>query len=105
MKVGDRVGAVLSASEDQVFVLGYGVYEGLHPIGPEAVGALACALRIVGKPNPRIRLDSGEIVYGCECWWGPEEQVKTQVAQYDIVHNVSIDEERAKALAEAEADA
>jgi hypothetical protein len=37
-------------------------------------------------------------VYGCECWWGPEEQIKLQVANaeskgYEIIM-VSIDEIR-----------
>lgn len=26
----------------------------------------------VRPSNPKIILDDGEVVWGCECWWGPE---------------------------------
>ena len=25
------------------------------------------------EQNPKIRLDSGEVIYGCQCWWVPVE--------------------------------
>jgi len=28
------------------------------------------------KPSPKIRLDNGSVVWGCECWWGPETPVR-----------------------------
>ena len=65
-EVGDRVAAVLSASKTEVQWLGSGVYDGMvdHPDH--------------GIPNPRITLDSGDIVWGMECWWGPEEKMKAK---------------------------
>ena len=32
--------------------------------------------------NPRIRLDSGDVVWGCQCWWGPEKVVKARLEAY-----------------------
>lgn len=29
--------------------------------------------------NPRIRLDDGRIVWGCECWWGAVEIVEKRL--------------------------
>lgn len=36
----------------------------------------ASFLASVGATNPTIDLDSGETVYGCECWWGPINAAK-----------------------------
>ena len=94
-KVGDRVGALCSAEEDTVKIYGFGVYEG--DFVPEGVGGMGAILASAGASNPRIRLDSGKTVYGCECWWGPEEEIKAQVAQYDTVVEVDIEEARKKA--------
>ena len=82
-RVGDRVGAILGSKDGVVDFLGYGVYEGdFDPDNPEdapkAVGAIAEMGRDATKiakeykipyvrRNPRIRLDSGKIVWGCEC--------------------------------------
>jgi hypothetical protein len=33
--------------------------------------------------NPCIRLDSGDEVWGMECWWGSEENVRRQLAQWE----------------------
>lgn len=88
--VGTRVGAILSESDDGVVkFLGYGAYEGDF-VPEEAVGWIADAAREYGNRNPRIRLDSGKIVYGCECWWAAEGSIKkrcdaaTQVVEVDI---------------------
>lgn len=68
--MGSRVGAVLSANDDVIEVIGYGVYEGSQMGSP------------LGLPNPRIKLDNGEIVWGCECWWGSEDEIKAKVQHY-----------------------
>jgi hypothetical protein len=36
-----------------------------------------------GYPNPHIKLDDGKEVWGCECWWGPEDKIKAMVADYE----------------------
>lgn len=80
-KPGDRVGAILSANENIVNLLGYGIYEGnfipeddkiLHPI-------FGIPIKELNIPNPRIKLDSGDVVWGCQCWWGAEDRVKASI--------------------------
>jgi len=88
-KIGDRVGAIMSAKDGVVRFLGFGVYKG-DEVPPEEVGGLN-----FGVPNPKLRLDSGVDVWGCECWWGSEEKVKEQIKAYDVVDIVDIKELRA----------
>lgn len=75
LEIGSRVGAILGSNKKVVEFFGYGVYEGDF-IPTEAVGVLAQVLREAKHENPRIKLDNGKIVYGCECWWGEEKRVK-----------------------------
>ena len=108
-KIGEKVGAVLKANKDGVEFLGYGKYEGdFFP--EEAVGIFADVRRKIVKEkgesqkefltNPRIRLDNGKVVYGCECWWGDLKTLKGYMKDwkkkgYKII-NVDIEEYRAK---------
>lgn len=76
-KPGDRVGAFQKADTETVYFYGYGVYDGDFPYA------------IFGDDfkvdNPRITLDRGGIVWGAQCWWGPEEQVKKRIGERKIV--------------------
>ena len=88
MKPGDRVGAILGASGGVVEFLGYGVYEGDFIIEDKSV-------RYDGERKvPRIRLDSGDVVWGCECWWGPEEEIQDKLTEYDEISPVDIIDKR-----------
>lgn len=88
--IGDRVGAILSQQGLTVYFLGYGVYEGDF-VPPADVNPLLNQ----GRKNPKIRLDNGKTVWGCECWWGPEERIKGELANPNLkVVEVDIDEER-----------
>ncbi len=69
LKPGQRAGAFLSADEVEMHLLGYGVYDGHHV--PEDGW-----LHDAGIANPRITLDDGRVVWGYQCWWGGEEEVK-----------------------------
>jgi len=82
-KIGDRVGAILCASDKKLEFLGYGVYQGDTIPTKDAGGMMAKMLCEAGIPNPTIKLDNGDIVYGCECWWGDEESVKAKIKQYE----------------------
>jgi hypothetical protein len=66
---GYRAGAFLSLDAVSVKLIGYGTYKGdvMHPT--------------LGFPNPLIELDDGKHVWGCECWWGPEDKIKAVVAE------------------------
>jgi hypothetical protein len=94
-KTGDRVGAILSKEGKECKLLGYGVYEGDHPL--EMFPGFM-------TDNPRIRLDSGETVWGWECWWGPEEKFKQELEKFTAggghIVNVSIEAVRREARGE-----
>lgn len=88
-KVGGRVGAFLSATDKEVQFLGYGVLEGEFIVPKEIHEILHAACHA----NPRIKLDNGDIVWGCECYWGPEARVADYVAKLEI-KTVSIKDHR-----------
>ena len=71
---GDRVGAILGSDGVTVSFLGYGVYEA-DEVPHAAVGLIAGSLIETNQRNPKIVLDSGKVVWGCECWWGPEGEI------------------------------
>lgn len=89
--VGSRVGAFESMTENEVRLFGYGVYDGDFepPAGPRNPYTQndMDALRELGAPftTPRITLDSGAVVWGLECWWGPEEQVRAKIGNRAVV--------------------
>lgn len=109
---GDRVYALLDANGKNVRLLGYGVYEGdFPPPGTEPFEEFWGRQPEVWKNdmledrtieqlkesyhrldnNPRIKLDSGHTVWGMQCWWGPEEELKEQLPNLNIIQ-VNMDE-------------
>ncbi len=98
MKAGIRVGAILGSKDKVVELLGFGIYEG--DFDPEldttkAVGFMAEMRKGLGLSNPRIRLDSGQVVWGCECWWGPESKIQHEIETWKasgyVIKKVDID--------------
>lgn len=89
-KAGDRVIALMNAKDGVVRSFGAGVYAGDFPVAPEAGGFN------FGQLNPRIDLDNGKTVWGCECWWGDEEAVKKRFPEGDKWkwETIDIDEAR-----------
>lgn len=108
MAIGDRVMALESMNDNVVRVYGCGVYEGDFPRPEESDGVFgttaemkATAVELWGPEeswsdkqrksfeasisNPRIRLDNGDVVWGCQCWWGDEEQTKRHIGLREIV--------------------
>ena len=94
VNVGDRV-AVLDG--DGRAFLGYGTYDGLFynerlaelcAIGAENLGKHELAAEIrsqqtrYGK-NPRITLEDGTIVWGCEVWWGSAEDYDRRMKEIE----------------------
>ena len=88
-QIGDRVGVVNHSDEKTVYFLGYGTY-----LGPEVPPGNINPPLNAGWPNPKIRLDNGKVVWGCECWWGSEEQIKTEIEEFDHIVDVDIDDMR-----------
>ena len=73
-KIGERVGAILSANDDVVKLLGFGVYAGDFKPDVPCLGFSPEELPD-GFVNPKIQLDDGRVVWGCQCWWGTEDSV------------------------------
>ena len=96
-KPGTRVIAIHDAKDSVVKSFGSGVYAGDFKVAPEAGGMN------FGQDNPRIDLDSGKTVWGCECWWGEEKAVRNR---FPLDHwtwkDVDIDEVRQEGRAEGE---
>jgi hypothetical protein len=88
-----RVGAILSIEEEVVKILGYGEYSE-DSIPDECAGGMGPILRRACVSNPKIVLDDGNIVFGCECWWGEEEAVKRRLASCKEVIQVDINQYR-----------
>lgn len=68
--VGTRVTAILEAKDGVVRSFGDGVYAGDFDL-PPAAGGLN-----FGQKSPRIDLDNGKTVWGCESWWGSCEEMR-----------------------------
>ena len=77
--IGHRIGAVLSATETEVKLIGYGTYQGEH-VPPDEIGGFN-----FGNPNPKLVMDDGTIVWGCECWWGDEAAVKKRCRKHKVI--------------------
>lgn len=89
--VGERVGAVISAQDGIVEFLGYGVFQG-YEVPPEETGGFN-----LGIPNPKILLDNGDVVWGCECWWSKEADMKKALATAKEIKDVRIADIRERA--------
>ena len=83
MKTPQRVGAIMSSTADEVNFFGYGNYVG-DEVPPKGRGEFSDALHENGIPNPRIVLDEGGEVWGCECWWGPEDLIAKRIENKKI---------------------
>lgn len=114
--IGESVYAIASAKfvtrddgvrEYHVYSYGVGVYLGERvPDGTALVpGSMAAMLAEANHPNPCIQLDSGDVVYGCECWWGALSEATRRLCLADpttVVHKENIEEHRAQALSKHE---
>lgn len=99
MKIGDRVGAFASITPDGVaHFFGYGTYQGDEIPSPDVVFAGMKMSEILEEipdfKNPQILLDNGDIVWGCECWWEPEEKTKQRLNACKEVIHISVDKYR-----------
>lgn len=106
---GMRVAVVQSIEEGKVHLYGYGVYEGDFPYDEESaevppVGLVSILAQKAGiETNPRLKLDNGQTVWGCECWWCPIEKLKEEYGELEIVA-ADIDKDRKIIMGEEEAE-
>jgi hypothetical protein len=84
--IGTRVTAILGAKDGIIRTFGDGVYAGDFDLPPE--------YGFEHFKNPRIDLDSGKTVWGCECWWGPCDVVRKRLPEGWRWEDVDIDEFR-----------
>ena len=68
--IGSRVIAILEVKDGIVRAFGEGIYAGDFKLPPNVGGFN------FGQENPRIDLDDGGVVWGCESWWGPAESTR-----------------------------
>ena len=103
-EIGSRVGTISHTEGDTVYVFGYGVYEGDHvpTADNRPAGSMGDAMFSEQISNPRIRLDDGKVVWGCECWWGPKEAVKKRIEKYETMQKVDIEARRKEVRAPKE---
>lgn len=94
MKEGARVGAVLSITDGHAKLLGYGTYKGDLVPHTDDVKLFGMSMKELGRKNPCIELDNGDLVYGCECWWGSEQSIKEKMGLCHTVDVVSIKDAR-----------
>lgn len=66
---GARVIAIQLIDGDVVYTYGRGTYTGYDKVPDGAIVPLS----FDGEYSPRIELDRGGTVYGCQCWWGDED--------------------------------
>lgn len=90
-KVGDRVGAISHSDGDVLYMFGWGTYQGDEVPPPKTRGPFGDHHKW-GIANPKIMLDDGGVVWGCQCWWGSEAAVKARVAKYREVKTQSLPE-------------
>ena len=93
--IGTRVFAAQKADDSTVYLYGHGVYEGdfeppIPPLGGTWDEFDEMGRGILGddyqRPtNPRILLDSGEYVWGMQCWWGNDSRFDEFVNGRQIV--------------------
>lgn len=83
-QIGDRVGAIRNADKQTAYLFGYGTYQG-HEVPPPGVMFMGVDLHEAGHENPKIVLDSGKVVWGCECWWGGEERTRRAIDGRTVV--------------------
>jgi hypothetical protein len=91
-EIGTRIGAVSHSDKDTIYIFGFGTYAG-DEVPETAGGWMAEGLREYNIPNPKLVLDSGKVVWGCECWWGSEERVRKELEGRTVVE-IDIDEAR-----------
>jgi hypothetical protein len=76
-----RVVAFQSMDENEVRLFGCGTY----------VGKEECP-KLFNLLNPKIVLDSGKVVWGCQCWWTDESKTEAIIGGRKVV-NVEMEDD------------
>lgn len=81
--IGDRIGAIQSADSKTVYAFGFGTYQG-EEIPPDDVPGPFGRLGLLGIPNPKLVMDDGTVVWGCESWWGDVVKVTRMIGERKV---------------------
>ena len=75
--------AIRDGEDGKLFVYGEGTYVGdARPVdGTQTIVGVVDDTFPDDWKNPRIELDSGDVVWGCQCWWGPVEQLRKRYGE------------------------
>lgn len=97
---GTRIFAICDIDEDkkEVVCFGGGIYADEEETPP---GVFMAGLEI-RSDSPKLVLDSGDVVYGCECWWGPENNMLTLINGYHRTYISVTEYRRMAAIAAAD---
>lgn len=91
INIGERVGLISHDDGHTIYIFGYGTYIGTKVPDVEVPGNLADVARKLSHDVPFFKLDgSDDIIYGCECWWKSEDDVKEICDGFDNVESISI---------------
>lgn len=74
VKQGDRIVIIAYADTSAVTLLGHGTFEGYGTPDDKAAGAFAREARLQQLSVPVLKLNTGELVYGSECYWMEEHK-------------------------------
>lgn len=74
----------------KAWCLGEGTYMGCEE-PPKEVQENYVGAYPKGETNPKIQLDTGETVWGCQCWWSLKETSERELEDYQII-NVTMEE-------------
>ena len=82
-----RIGAIRNSENGIVYMFGFGTYEGeeVPPNDEKGERGLIGLLYKANRKNPKLKMDNGTIVWGCECWWGDEDKIKEKIRDRKIV--------------------
>lgn len=75
---GTTVLAIRDGDDNKLFVFGEGVYVGDLPVRIPGVSNKTWR-------NPCIYLDSGDIIWGFQCWWGPRDLIKAKYSHATLI--------------------
>ena len=82
--VGSRIGAILKATQTTVHLIGFGEYVGNEVPTAEAAG-IGKIMHENSITSPKLVMDDGQIAWGCECWWGPEDQIRAKIEGLEVI--------------------
>lgn len=78
--VGSKVGCILTRTDTEMKVLGFGQLIGYEVPPPDpilqTINAFYASAVTNNSITPKIKLENDEIVWGCECWWGPRNMIE-----------------------------